>query len=187
MIAARLTPSGARRYTETLACEPASARRARLLVSAAVNAWGISEMSEAGMQIVAELVNNAVEHTRCRSVRVLVTRTTERRVRIAVADTCRETPEMGRPDGDAEGGRGLLLVDALSSRWGYDRDPLGKVVWAELEVPPTAEHQFAEALSLGTRTSRPRGDDAPPGSAPPSGSAAPCSHKAAPSAPRPPR
>ncbi|MEU6375497.1 ATP-binding protein [Streptomyces sp. NPDC046909] len=187
MIAARLTPSGARRYSETLVCEPASARRARLLVSAAVNAWGMSEMSEAGVQIVAELVNNAVEHTRCRTVRVLVTRTTECRVRIAVADTCRDTPAMDRPDGEAEGGRGLLLVDALSSRWGYDRNPWGKVVWAELEVPPTAEHQFAVALSLDARTSRREGDDAPPGSAPPSGSHAPCPHTAEPSAPRPPR
>lgn len=187
MIAARPTTSSARRYTETLVCEPASARRARLLVSAAMNAWGISEMSAAGVQIVTELVSNAVEHTRCRSVRVLVTRTTDHRVRIAVADTCRDTPEMDRPGGDAEGGRGLFLVDALSSRWGYDRNPWGKVVWAELEMPATSEHQFAEAVSLAARTSRPGSDDALPGSAPRPGSHAPCSPTAAPSASRPPR
>ena len=37
------------------------------------------------------------------------------------------------PGADAEGGRGLLLVEALSERWGhfgYDGD--GKVVWALL-------------------------------------------------------
>jgi hypothetical protein len=41
------------------------------------------------------------------------------------------------PGADAENGRGLLLVEALSDRWGhfsYDGD--GKVVWALLEAAP---------------------------------------------------
>ncbi|WP_328756815.1 ATP-binding protein [Streptomyces sp. NBC_00271] len=89
-------------------------------------------MAELGVQVVAELVNNAIDHTPCRSVRVLVTRPAEGVVRIGVADTCRDTPETGSPDEDSEEGRGLLLVDALSWRWGYDRKRWGKVVWAEL-------------------------------------------------------
>ena len=43
------------------------------------------------------------------------------------------------PGADAEGGRGLLLVEALSERWGhfsYGGD--GKVVWALLEAAPAA-------------------------------------------------
>jgi anti-sigma regulatory factor (Ser/Thr protein kinase) len=116
-------------------CEPESARRARLLVSAALSTWGIGELIEAGVQIVAELVNNAIDHTRCRVVRVQVMRPAEGVVRIGVADGCTDTPEMGRPDDDSEGGRGLFLVDALSWRWGYDRKCWGKIVWAELEVP----------------------------------------------------
>lgn len=132
---ARPVESGRPGYTETMPCEPLSARRARLLVSAALNAWGIGELAEVGVQIVAELVNNAIDHSRSRHVRVLVTRPTENAVRIGVADTCNEGPETGRPGEDAEEGRGLLLVEALSRRWGYDRKRWGKVVWAELEVP----------------------------------------------------
>jgi anti-sigma regulatory factor (Ser/Thr protein kinase) len=131
---ARPTATGAPGYTETMPCEPESARRARLLVSAVLNTWGIGELAEVGVQIVAELVNNAIEHTRCRVVRVLVTRPTAGLVRIGVADRCRDAPEPGSPDDDSEGGRGLLLVDALSWRWGYDRKRWGKVVWAELQV-----------------------------------------------------
>ncbi|MEU6222536.1 ATP-binding protein [Streptomyces sp. NPDC047042] len=116
-------------------CEPKSARRARLLVSAALNTWDMDELAEAGVQVVAELVNNAIYHTRCRVVRVLVTRPTEGVVRIDVADNCRDTPELGDPDDECEEGRGLFLVEALSRRWGYDRKRWGKVVWAELEVP----------------------------------------------------
>ncbi|MEU4685332.1 ATP-binding protein [Streptomyces xinghaiensis] len=133
---ARPTATGAPGYTETMPCEPASARRARLLVSAALSAWGIGELAEAGVQIVAELVNNAINHTRCRVFRVLVTRPGAGVVRIGVADNCADVPEVGDFDDDSEGGRGLFLVDALSRRWGYDRKRWGKVVWAELEVPP---------------------------------------------------
>ncbi|MBW5421780.1 ATP-binding protein [Streptomyces sp. BG9H] len=133
---ARSTASGAPGYTETMPCVPESARRARLLVSAALSAWDIGELAGDGVQIVAELVGNAIDHTRCRVVRVLVTRSTAGVVRIGVADNCGEAPEMGDPDGNSEGGRGLLLVDALSRRWGYDRKRWGKVVWAELEAPP---------------------------------------------------
>ncbi len=37
-------------------------------------------------------------------------------------------------DWDALGGRGLMLVDALSDRWGSQPCPFGKVVWAELQL-----------------------------------------------------
>ncbi|GHH57992.1 hypothetical protein FHS35_008923 [Streptomyces umbrinus] len=132
--APRPSATGTPGYTETMPCEPESARRARLLVSAVLNTWGIDGLVEVGVQIVAELINNAIDHTRCRSVRVLVTRPAGAVVRIGVADTCGESPELGSPGEDAEEGRGLLLVEALSWRWGYDRKRWGKVVWAELEV-----------------------------------------------------
>ncbi|MFF0307170.1 ATP-binding protein [Streptosporangium sp. NPDC004379] len=39
------------------------------------------------------------------------------------------------PTPDAVGGRGLALVDALASRWGFHRDSLGTVIWFELRSP----------------------------------------------------
>ncbi|MEU0477978.1 ATP-binding protein [Streptosporangium sp. NPDC006013] len=33
---------------------------------------------------------------------------------------------------DATGGRGLLLVNELATRWGFHRDPTGTVIWFEL-------------------------------------------------------
>ncbi|WP_409472285.1 ATP-binding protein [Streptomyces sp. HC307] len=56
-------------------------------------------------------------------------------VRIGVADKSPDLPQVGNPGCDAAGGRGLMLVDALSLRWGYDRHRWGKVVWAELRAP----------------------------------------------------
>ncbi|MFD3418807.1 ATP-binding protein [Streptomyces decoyicus] len=131
--AVRLTATGAPGYRETLPCRPESAKRARLLVAAALDAWGIGELGCSGMQIVAELVNNSVNHTRSRDILVVISRE-GRRVRIRVADKSRDVPVLRRPEDGSEEGRGILLVDTLSASWGYDRKPWGKVVWAELRM-----------------------------------------------------
>ncbi|MGC9539908.1 ATP-binding protein [Streptomyces sp. UG1] len=122
-------------YTETLPCEPESAHRARLLVSTALTAWAMEELVEDGILIVSELLTNTIDHTSCRTARVMIQHRPSGLVRIGVADKFSGPPQMGTPGDDAVEGRGLLLVDAVSWRWGYDRDRRGKVVWAELRVP----------------------------------------------------
>jgi anti-sigma regulatory factor (Ser/Thr protein kinase) len=104
-------------------------------VSAALNTWGIGEMAEVGTLIVSELVGNAVRHTPCRLIRVSVRRVTNDLVRIGVTDKSHALPKMGPVAGGDETGRGLVLIDALSHRWGYDQMRWGKTVWAELTVP----------------------------------------------------
>ncbi|GGS79416.1 ATP-binding protein [Streptomyces cinerochromogenes] len=137
--ATRPMPKGDPGYAETMPCEPQSAKRARSLVATALSTWGIGDLLDAGTLIVDELVTNAIDHTRSRTVRVVIRRVTRDRVRIGVADTSREVPGAGMPDEDCEGGRGLVLVDALSDRWGYDLHPTWKLVWAELRShEPTA-------------------------------------------------
>jgi hypothetical protein len=58
----------------------------------------------------------------------------------------------GVPDLVAESGRGLLLVAALSTRWGWypDRQCGGKVVWAELlkAAPVASGDPAARFMSL---------------------------------------
>lgn len=121
-------------YSETLPCAPESVRRARRLVSTALEEWTLGDFTDSGTLIVSELVANAVGHTRCRLVHVTVRRTEKTLVRIAVCDASRAVPTVGSPDGSSEVGRGLLLIDALSDRWGYYRHRRGKVVWAELRI-----------------------------------------------------
>ncbi|MCC9703941.1 ATP-binding protein [Streptomyces sp. MNU76] len=133
--AARPASIGAPRYSETMPCEPESARRARLLISAALNAWAIGDLADTATLIVSELVGNSVQHTSCRLLRVIVSRPSPHRVKIAVIDKARTIPAMTSPADDAEQGRGLFLIDVLSDRWGCDRHPWGKTLWAELEAP----------------------------------------------------
>ncbi|UUU22435.1 ATP-binding protein [Streptomyces sp. DSM 40750] len=131
--AARPTSIGAPAYSETMPCEPESARRARLLISAALNTWGIGDLVDTATLIVSELVGNSVQHTPCSLLRVTVSRPAPHRVRVAVIDKSRTVPDMTTPVDDAEEGRGLFLIDVLSDRWGCDRHSWGKTVWAELE------------------------------------------------------
>ncbi len=44
-------------------------------------------------------------------------------------------PRVQDPDEDAEGGRGLMLVQALAARWGTARLSAGKCVWFEVDRP----------------------------------------------------
>ncbi|MDX3132414.1 ATP-binding protein [Streptomyces europaeiscabiei] len=143
--AARPASNGAPGYSETMPCEPASARRARLLVSAALNAWGIGDLADSATLIVSELVGNSVQHTPRHLLRVIVSRPSPDRVQIAVIDKARTVPAITSPADDAEKGRGLFLVDVLSDRWGYDLHRWGKTVWAELK----ASSAVAAAASRG--------------------------------------
>ena len=55
--------------------------------------------------------------------------------------------EDGTPDPQEEGGRGLFLVAALSTRWDWylTQEPTGKVVWCELDAEPPEPSQGAQS------------------------------------------
>ncbi|MBR8642750.1 ATP-binding protein [Streptomyces tuirus] len=125
-------PTGCPGYSETLPRKSASVSAARRLVRVALAAWDLDELADDAALIVSELVTNAVQHARCRSVRVAVTRPEPTRVRIGVVDRSKRLPELREPHQGDESGRGLVLVGALAQDWGTDQLPWGKRVWAEL-------------------------------------------------------
>ena len=124
--------------TLSLPTTPESAGRARLLVSAALTAWGLEVLEDAAGLVATELVTNAIRHAaRTDTVRVTVTLLGPRHVRVAVVDRS-VTPPVPRAAGpEEETGRGLEIVDALcTGRWGVDLLPWGKRVWGHLEPAP---------------------------------------------------
>jgi hypothetical protein len=82
--------------------------------------------------IAAELVGNARQHAEG-PWRLRLLRVDERHVvRVEVEDRSPSLlPVLGRPD-DPAAGSGLLLVNRLSVRWGFDHHEERKVVWAEV-------------------------------------------------------
>ena len=56
-------------------------------------------------------------------------------VQVTVCDGGSETsPELGHPTQAATGGRGLRIVEQLSTGWGTSRDDKGTTVWARVPV-----------------------------------------------------
>ncbi|MGC5562568.1 ATP-binding protein [Streptomyces sp. FR-108] len=134
-VTASAHPTGHPGYTETLPCEEASASAARRLVRTALIAWGLGDLADDSCVIVSELVTNSLDHTRSRNIQVTVSRPTARWVRVAVVDKApRALPAMRTASASDTGGRGLVVVEALSDRWGTDLLGWGKRVWAELRT-----------------------------------------------------
>jgi signal transduction histidine kinase len=122
-------------YSQTLPCEPESARRARLLVRTACDTWHLPGLADCAELVISELVSNAVAHSGGRVMRVTVSRPAPNRVRLSVVDRSRTKPAARTASEDEEHGRGLVIVEAVSDRWGTDPLRWGKRVWAELYAP----------------------------------------------------
>lgn len=115
-----------------LAAHPVSAAEARRLVKASLGSASLDDVSDDAALLVTELVSNAVRHAGSELEVTVVLRPGT--VRIEVADfSPGGTIEALPADGEAEGGRGLSIVDTLSSRWGVNTHPGGKTIWFELD------------------------------------------------------
>jgi anti-sigma regulatory factor (Ser/Thr protein kinase) len=112
---------------------PSSAGLARKAVSCQLREWDVACLCEDAELVVTELVSNAVRHAQTDlELRVVPL---PRGIRVEVKDGC-QAPPMRRPSSQTdEGGRGLYLVDALSTRYGMESEEDGKRVWAEMLIP----------------------------------------------------
>jgi anti-sigma regulatory factor (Ser/Thr protein kinase) len=116
--------------------QPRGARVARHRLSAALAGQVSPERLADAMAIAAELVGNAVRHALPLPggvVRVAWHLPADGSLLIKVTDGGSQgAPAIRPPSSDAVDGRGLAIVEALSRRWGVERDGLGQCVWAEL-------------------------------------------------------
>ncbi|MER6125633.1 SpoIIE family protein phosphatase [Streptomyces sp. NPDC001795] len=112
---------------------PEAVRHARRFTRRTMRAWGVTQDLDAVLLVVSELVTNALVHTDGQ-VRLDLT-LLNHRLRIAVADASPRTPVKPTSIGwEATGGRGILLVEAMSATWGTLPVSGGKQVWAELAL-----------------------------------------------------
>lgn len=108
------------------------ARQARALIKQMAAALDCIPSLELAQLLISELVTNSVRHTRGGRPPVLRLRRGREHLWIEVEDRDLRLPRLRRSDSDDEGGRGLVLVDALSQRWGTRPLADGKTVWAQL-------------------------------------------------------
>ncbi|MFE9726299.1 ATP-binding protein [Streptomyces sp. NPDC005794] len=136
------SPAPARVFAQRFSATRRGARLARLLAALQLAEWGHPRGTgdhDAVTLVVAELATNAALHGRVagRDFALLLAYDACRGViRIEVSDAHPAQPAHSVPALDEEHGRGLVLVDALTARWGVrDRVGPGKTVWAEYALP----------------------------------------------------
>ncbi|MFA3839557.1 ATP-binding protein [Streptomyces aureus] len=134
-----------RTFTQLLPSTRRGARLARLLTVTELQAWGAAQdLTERAELVVAELAANAVRHGHLpsRDFRLALTFVpSAHHLRIEVTDARgdrlpRIPAHHAEFDGIQVGGRGLLLVAALTDRWEtVPYPPGGKTVVAYLSPP----------------------------------------------------
>ena len=101
---------------------------ARRYAVATVQEWGLAAENVAS--VVGELAANAVLHGR--SLFIVLLHRDDYRVVVEVADLNPREPVMTSASPAALSGRGLMIVDRLSMKWGVRRNGF-KVVWAMID------------------------------------------------------
>ncbi|GHB65804.1 hypothetical protein GCM10010377_65750 [Streptomyces viridiviolaceus] len=113
---------------------PEAVRHARRFTRRTLRSWDVAEGDvDVVLLVVSELVTNALVHTDGK-VRLDLT-LVGGRLRVAVADASPRTPVKPTSIGwEATGGRGILLVEAMSAAWGTLPVSGGKQVWSEIPL-----------------------------------------------------
>jgi anti-sigma regulatory factor (Ser/Thr protein kinase) len=117
---------------------PGAVACARLHARQVLWEWGLSAIAENAELLVSELMTNAIQASvsaeRIQPVGLWLS-SDRSRLLILVQDVSRYPPEPAGGAGEEdERGRGLLIVEAISAKWGWDaKDDSGKAVWALIE------------------------------------------------------
>jgi anti-sigma regulatory factor (Ser/Thr protein kinase) len=133
------TPPGAQVAVLTVGPHPAAVGEARRFLRTVLRRWGVErDVIDTAVLCVSELVTNAVIHaeTEC-SVRVQMEQDV---LTTTVRDHgSRDPAAVEELDDQLQvHGRGLEVVGALTSRWGYELRADGTSVWFVLELRPEA-------------------------------------------------
>jgi anti-sigma regulatory factor (Ser/Thr protein kinase) len=131
-----------RRTQLELAAFPSAVPCARSRVRAIAAEWGLAHLADPAELLTSEMVTNAVQASDQIKIAdtpvVRITVTTDcASLLIRVWDGSDGMPahQQARP-GDNRG-RGLTIIDALSTDWGAHREADGKVVWAIVGPAPS--------------------------------------------------
>jgi hypothetical protein len=107
--------------------------------------WGLAGLADSTELLVSEMITNGVQASRAMTQAAVRLWLVSDRARVVILawDASPQPPVPADPRADSENGRGLLLVDAISERWGWylpDQQPgtdipaqRGKVVWAIMQ------------------------------------------------------
>ncbi|MGW8489961.1 ATP-binding protein [Streptomyces sp. NPDC055886] len=126
-------------YRADFALGEHSAQHLRRVLRLYLKAWELPFLADAAELALTELIANVVQHVPDRRGQTFIFRLPRREgVRVEVADSSPAVPLAITGDPLDDGGRGLVLVNAITDEWGVVKrwDGGGKTVWFECLTPP---------------------------------------------------
>ncbi len=115
-----------------LASDIAMVSTARALAERQLDVWGLGEnVKFVTTLVVSELVTNAVRHA---TAPVTLRLMRQDALICEVSDGSSAAPYLQHALPSDEGGRGLLIVAEVVTRWGVRRNAEGKTIWTEQEL-----------------------------------------------------
>lgn len=112
----------------------------RRLVAARLRLCGLPELVEPMALLTSELVTNALEHGDGPGVSLRLV-CSSKTVRLTIDDGSRASPRLRTPELDAESGRGLWIVESITSDYGgsWGVSPDSTKTWCTLMAPAPKE------------------------------------------------
>ena len=115
----------------TLPSTPYSVQMARFYVRAALGHHEFGDFTKDVETVTSELVSNAIAHASAQAINLeLIRLEGPGAIAVVVTDPSPRPPVKLDPAEDAQHGRGLHIVEALSTRWGWAPQEPGKAVFA---------------------------------------------------------
>lgn len=128
--------------------DPISISHARHFLRETLDLWGLQAVGDAAAVVLSELATNAVVHART-DFTVRLAPSGEQKLRLSVTDGSTHMPRRAR-NRHTTNGRGLLLIDALSTTWGAMLNGVeGKTVWALLSHDHGVDKDIPSVVTAG--------------------------------------
>lgn len=130
-----------RDWEVSFAAEPREVPALRRIVRLHLTHWGLPGVIEPAQICVSELVSNVIKHVGPGAPTTLAVSMNGTNLRLEVRDPAvDDLPSIVRAPVDAEGGRGLAIIEAVAAEWGVCLTSAGKATWCELATPLVTPH-----------------------------------------------
>jgi anti-sigma regulatory factor (Ser/Thr protein kinase) len=122
-----------------LAALPTAVPCARLHAKSVAAEWGLRRLAETAELLASELVTNAIQASgrlplpSSPVIHLWLVRD-QNSITICVWDASPDMPVRHDAGPDEESGRGLMIIDTVSSDWGAYLKDGGKIVWARIDA-----------------------------------------------------
>lgn len=115
-----------------LSADASSVAEGRRFVRNQLSEWGLGAIRDAVVLVASELITNVLLHTD--STPTVYLTSDGNHLRLGIADGSSYIPRLRSYANESTTGRGMVLVESMTTSWCVEPHPEGKVVWCDFDV-----------------------------------------------------